>query len=420
MAMIWPSEKAPPNAGMAPGLPLRIRATMKSSLRLVPASFGPLPSVRPPSWWQKPHTEANRVGPSMSLGDASGGGGAVVLAAALGLCCAQTQATGSATVTSTAPVRRIDIHITSAGGPPTLPPFAGEEGRAGGRPSLLLLEREHEQGAGILRHALEGLAPQRRKLVGHQAAPTGRHGDVLLAAGHVADDAGVVAHAVAMRPQFLSGLGVVGVHDAFAVRHAKEIAAGGENAGERRLLVVDLPLLGARHRIAGVEAAARRPVRRSHQLEVSADIELRHRLKNRRGPDHRDVHAPFLRNLVIELGFRAVSARVPADAAGDRRAQRRVGLAGVEIAPADQFAGLRIDAFHEVDVLRELPDILHLAVGAVVDKNETALVRVHHELLPAAVDRQEFAHRRVEVPGVVRQLLMVELELAGVGIEPDD
>src|SRR5262245_22553754 len=119
MATIWPSEKAPPNAGMAPGLPLRMRAMMNSSLRLVPANFGPLPSMRPPSWWQKPHTEANRVGPSMSLGDASGGGGAVALAAGVGLCCAQTHATDSASVDvrSTAPVRGIDIHIASAGGP---------------------------------------------------------------------------------------------------------------------------------------------------------------------------------------------------------------------------------------------------------------------------------------------------------------
>src|SRR5262249_220321 len=162
MAMIWPSEKAPPNAGIAPGLPLRMRATMKSSLRLVPASFGPLPSVRPPSWWQKPHTEANRVGPSMSLGDASGGGGAVALAAWLGSCCAKTPAAEDASTkaASTAPVRRIHIHITNYRRPPPL------RGRVGRRPSLLLLEREHEQGAGILRKALERLAPQRRKLVG--------------------------------------------------------------------------------------------------------------------------------------------------------------------------------------------------------------------------------------------------------------
>src|SRR5262249_32790034 len=139
MATIWPSEKAPPNAGMAPGLPLRMRAMMKSSLRFVPANFGPLPSVRPPSWWQKPHTLANRVGPSMSLGDASGGGGAVALAVGLGLCCAQAHATPSADGTSTAPARRIDIRIPKAGGaPPTLPRLQGSVERGAAFPSYCL------------------------------------------------------------------------------------------------------------------------------------------------------------------------------------------------------------------------------------------------------------------------------------------
>lgn len=41
--MIWLSENTPPKAGMAPGLPFRIRSASKSSLCFVPASFGPLP-----------------------------------------------------------------------------------------------------------------------------------------------------------------------------------------------------------------------------------------------------------------------------------------------------------------------------------------------------------------------------------------
>src|SRR5262249_36280674 len=67
-------------------------------------------------------------------------------------------------------------------------------GRAAGRDRSLppapssLPEREDNQGTGVLRHALERLAIERDKLVGHQAAPARRHGDVLLAAGHVADD----------------------------------------------------------------------------------------------------------------------------------------------------------------------------------------------------------------------------------------
>src|ERR1700726_1382122 len=87
-----------------------------------------------------------------------------------------------------------------------------------------LSEREDNQRTGILRHALEGLAIERDKLVGYQAAPARRYGDVLLATGHVADDAGIVPHAVIARPQLIAGVGVVGVHDPFGVRHEYQIA----------------------------------------------------------------------------------------------------------------------------------------------------------------------------------------------------
>jgi hypothetical protein len=59
--MICPSLNDPPNAGMAPVFPFLIRSMMNSSLRFVPASFGPFPAVRPPFLWQKPHTVANRA-----------------------------------------------------------------------------------------------------------------------------------------------------------------------------------------------------------------------------------------------------------------------------------------------------------------------------------------------------------------------
>ena len=52
---------------MTPGLPFLTRSAMKSSLRVVPASFGPLPAARPPPWCQKPHEVANMVWPSMSF-----------------------------------------------------------------------------------------------------------------------------------------------------------------------------------------------------------------------------------------------------------------------------------------------------------------------------------------------------------------
>src|SRR6185503_2966574 len=108
-----------------------------------------------------------------------------------------------------------------------------------------------------------------------------------------------------------------------------------------------------------------------------------------------------------------VGAGVPANAAGNGRAQWRVDLAFREVAATDQFAGLRIDALDEVDVLYQRPDVLDLGIGTIIDKDVSTLVGVHHELLAATLDHDEFAHGGVEVPGIVRQLLMVEFELAG-------
>jgi hypothetical protein len=113
---------------------------MKSSLRVVPASFGPLPSVRPPSWWQKPHTVANMVAPSMSFGDASADGG-VVLAAGPGPCCAKTPASesASASVAGPAQLKGAGIHIAVPVAGPiresgSCPPAVGES--AGKNPAI--------------------------------------------------------------------------------------------------------------------------------------------------------------------------------------------------------------------------------------------------------------------------------------------
>src|SRR6202163_3984416 len=401
--MIWPSLNTEPNAGMAPILPFLMRSMMNSSLRSDFDNFGPLPAARPPSWWQKPQVVANICSPSMSFGEASACAGGLAVPA--GVDCWAAAAVGShgqmmamaATITNR--IRIPASVLTGKGGKEkSLPPT----------PSSLSFQREDNQGAGIFRAALVGLAIERDKLVGHQAAPARRYGNVLLATCHVADDAGIMAHAVVVRPELLAAIRTVGVHDSFGIRHEHQIARSGEDAGERRLLVVDLPLQGAADRIAGVEMTTGGPVRRRHQLEVSADVELGHRLADRGGLQHRKLPAPFLADLVVEPGLRAVGAGVPADAPGDRRAQRSFRLAEVEVAATDQFAGLRIDTLDEVDVLDQRPDVLDLGVGAIIDKDEPALVGVHHDLLVGSVDHDELAHRGVEVPGIVRQLLVVE------------
>ena len=223
-----------------------------------------------------------------------------------------------------------------------------------------------------------------------------------------------------MAPQFRAGLGVIGVQRAAAVGHEHEIAARRQDAGHRRLGEFDLPLLGAGDRIARVEMAIDLACRRLGDLEIGADVELHLRLGHRRRLSDGQRHAPFLTDLVVEASFRIVGTRIPAHAARNVRAQYAVDLALGEIAPTNQFAGLGIDGLHEIVVRDERPDVLDLGVGAVIDEDEPALVGMHHIVLAAAVDRDELARRAVEVPGVVRQFLMVEFQLAGVDVERDD
>ena len=45
---------------------------------------------------------------------------------------------------------------------------------------------------------------------------------------------------------------------------------------------------------------------------------------------------------------------------------------------------------------------------------------MHDELAAVAVNHQELADRRIEIPRVVRQLLVIELQFAGIGVERDD
>ena len=66
------------------------------------------------------------------------------------------------------------------------------------------------------------------------------------------------------------------------------------------------------------------------------------------------------------------------------------------------------------------PDVHDLGILAVVDEHEAALVGVHDVLLAAPLDHHELADRAVEVPGIVRQLLVIGLQRAGVGIERED
>src|ERR1700722_17059730 len=75
------SEKVLLNAGIAPSLPFLIRLRIKSSLRAVFISCGPLPATRPLSVWHQPQVVAKSCGTSsLDDGAAADGGGAACCA----------------------------------------------------------------------------------------------------------------------------------------------------------------------------------------------------------------------------------------------------------------------------------------------------------------------------------------------------
>src|SRR5262249_27151459 len=147
-------------------------------------------------------------------------------------------------------------------------------------------------------------------------------------------------------------------------------------------------------------------------LEVGADVELRLWSDDRGRLLDLERHAPFLPDLVVEARLRVIRPAVPAHTTTNIGAQgRRLDFARREITTANQLAGLGIDVLDEVDVLDETPDVLDRKI-AIIDEDETALVRVHHDLLTVAIEHQELADRAIEIPGIVRQFLMVGFQLA--------
>jgi len=84
---------------------------------------------------------------------------------------------------------------------------------------------------------------------------------------------------------------------------------------------------------------------------------------------------------------------------------------------SDQRA-VGLDVFHKRDGINALVDIHGLAV-TVIDKYKSAFVRMHHILLAVAFQEHELAHGRVEIPGIVRQFLVIGLQLTSIGIKQD-
>src|SRR5205823_8162919 len=87
-----------------------------------------------------------------------------------------------------------------------------------------LLQAIDDQHAFVPRHAFVGLAEGWSVVVAGHAAKARHDSDVLLAAGSVADDAALMAEAVAMVPQLGAGRRVIGVHGPARIGDEHQIA----------------------------------------------------------------------------------------------------------------------------------------------------------------------------------------------------
>src|SRR4051794_7354019 len=109
-----------------------------------------------------------------------------------------------------------------------------------------------------------------------------------------------MAEAVVLRPQLAAVSRIIRMQYAARIGNKDKVPARGEQARERRLGEIDLPLLFAGHGIACVDMTVGLAALRIADLEIRPDIELRHRLRDRSGSNDVEVHAPFLSDLIVE------------------------------------------------------------------------------------------------------------------------
>src|SRR5574343_53307 len=290
-----------------------------------------------------------------------------------------------------------------------------------------LVELEDPDGTALFEvvHALGDVAAPQR----NSTTPTGRHGDHLLAilfpGNRRRNDAGAGLEG----PQFLAGLGVNTLQVAFrgAVEH--QATSGCQNATPQRGVVLVFPDDLAGSRIDGTQCADVVFVQ-GLDGEASAQVGSALLVGNRFVPD---VHGPFVGRDVEQPSLLAIGDLLLVLAAQEGRGSEH-NLALLAVASArvartvrvviDRTAGLQVDALGPGDLLDEREGVEQLAVGAVVHEEETVTVGLAASLDDLAglrilvVKGDEFVNT-VEVPAVVRGVLVVPDDLASVRVDGD-
>ena len=111
---------------------------------------------------------------------------------------------------------------------------------------------------------------------------------------------------------------------------------------------------------------------------------------------------------------------IPATAASPEWADHRA-LADRQFKPADVLAVL-VESLDPVDRIDMLPGVDVFSSGSIQHPGEAALLRMYQQLLLLSIAfniDQNLLIRRIEIVSVVRDLLVVPFQFAGIGVERD-
>src|SRR5574343_821018 len=295
--------------------------------------------------------------------------------------------------------------------------------------SLLgLVQLEDPNGTALFEvvHPLGNVAAPQRD----STAPASSHGDHLLAVLFPGDRRSNDAGTDVEGPEFLASLGINTLQEAFRGTVEHQATTGGQDAAPQRSVVLVFPddLAGGR-----INSAHHADVVVMQSLDGKAGAQVSSTLLvgNRFVPD---VHAPLVGRDVEQVGLRAVGhlhlvlAAEEGRSGEDRRTLLAIGrlarITRVVIHVVHRAAGVQVDALGPGNLLDEREGVQQLAVGTIIDEEETVTVGLAASLDDLAglrileVEGNEFVDA-VKVPAVVRGALEVPNDLAGVGVDSD-
>src|SRR5262245_698586 len=280
---------------------------------------------------------------------------------------------------------------------------------------LLLWPRQRKDeycGAARQSHSLR---PGRLHSADEQRAQPRRSRYKLAAVYRISYGASPQTRARIERPRHLAQVGIKSEEPPFDIACKDQPASCRQQAGDDRIFCRDGPFLLSGDRVK--------------RIQVVGDLSARRRLDDNAAVyesppffrplrKRRNVGAPLNAGIIDPTSLWAVSRVVPTAASAPVRAYKR-RLALTRFIPSHEVAVL-IDALDPIDRINVRPRSDEFARRPIQDPRKSAFVGMNQQLLypPVALNVYKNAFiSRIKVPTVIRNLLVVPLQLAGVGIE---